>query len=55
VGAALLENAARFGDVQEIGRFVDADAPADVELRFGERVGALVLDDDLFTRWADVL
>lgn len=41
-----------FRDVQEIRRFVDADAPANVELCLGEWMGALVQADELFTRMA---
>ena len=48
--AALLDDAASFGGVEQVRRLVDTDAPADVELGFGERVSAFVLSDDLFTR-----
>jgi hypothetical protein len=53
VGAALLLDAARFRYVEQIRRFVDADAPPDVEFGFGEWVGAFVRADDLFTPLAE--
>lgn len=49
VRAALLEHAGRRREVDEVGRRVDAGAPADVELRLLERRGALLCADTSLT------